>query len=104
MEGPWCRFRREARARGDIDTAVVDSLKALDLKRPIREADIPTTVTCGAGLSSVGPMQQPQDALLARSHAWACAAIRFEGPIPNLLVTGCRQSATETHFAAIRTC
>ena len=24
----------------DIDTAVVDSLKALDLKRPIREADI----------------------------------------------------------------
>src|SRR5262249_54935157 len=27
----------------DIDTGVVDSLKALDLKRPIREADI-----CGA--------------------------------------------------------
>ena len=26
----------------DIDTAVVDSLKALDLKRPIREADIKT--------------------------------------------------------------
>jgi len=25
----------------DIDTAVVDSLKVLDLKRPIREADIP---------------------------------------------------------------
>ena len=24
----------------DIDTEVVDSLKALDLKRPIREADI----------------------------------------------------------------
>jgi hypothetical protein len=24
----------------DIDTAVVDSLKALDLERPIREADI----------------------------------------------------------------
>jgi hypothetical protein len=24
----------------DIDTAVADSLKALDLKRPIREADI----------------------------------------------------------------
>ncbi len=28
----------------DIDTAVVDSLKALDPKRPIREADI-----CGCG-------------------------------------------------------
>jgi hypothetical protein len=26
--------------RRDIDTAVVDSLKALDLKRPIREADM----------------------------------------------------------------
>jgi hypothetical protein len=25
---------------GDIDTVVVDSLKALDPKRPIREADI----------------------------------------------------------------
>ena len=28
----------------DIDTAVVDSLKALDLKRPIREADIASLV------------------------------------------------------------
>jgi hypothetical protein len=27
----------------DIDTAVVDSLKALDPKRPIREADIGAT-------------------------------------------------------------
>ena len=27
---------------GDIDTVVVDSLKALDLERPIREADIST--------------------------------------------------------------
>jgi len=25
---------------GDIDTVVVDSLKALDLERPIREADV----------------------------------------------------------------
>ena len=30
---------------GDIDTVAVDSLKALDLKRPIREADI-RTVCC----------------------------------------------------------
>jgi len=28
---------------GDIDTVVVDSLKALDLERPIREADITRT-------------------------------------------------------------
>src|SRR5208282_5580671 len=46
-KGPWCRFRSEARVReqhrhcmSDIDTAVVDSLKVLDPKRPIREADI----------------------------------------------------------------
>src|SRR5258705_12686533 len=40
MEGPWCRFRREARARERHRHVVVDSLKALDPKRPIREADI----------------------------------------------------------------
>jgi len=30
----------------DIDTAVVDSLKALDPNRPIREADITFTTDC----------------------------------------------------------
>src|ERR1051326_7067174 len=41
MEGPWCRFRREARTReSDIDTATVDTLKTLDPNRPIREGDI----------------------------------------------------------------
>ena len=30
----------------DIDTAVVDSLKVLDLKRPIREADMPNELRC----------------------------------------------------------
>jgi hypothetical protein len=35
--------KRSASPRGDIDTAVADSLKALDLKRPIREADIQPT-------------------------------------------------------------
>ena len=29
---------------GDIDTVVVDSLKALDLEWPIREADIPADI------------------------------------------------------------
>jgi hypothetical protein len=43
MEGPWCRFRREARARERHRHRPVDSLKALDPKRPIREADM-----CGA--------------------------------------------------------
>ena len=42
MEGPWCRFRKEKHEPvSDIDTAVVvDGLKALDPKWPIREADI----------------------------------------------------------------
>src|SRR3954467_14108165 len=34
----------------DIDTAVVDSLKALDPERPIREADMPI----GPGLARIG--------------------------------------------------
>src|SRR4030081_2611165 len=38
IQGPWCRFRREARPASDIDTVVVDSLKALDPEWPIREA------------------------------------------------------------------
>jgi hypothetical protein len=40
MEGPWCRFRREARARERHRHCGVDSLKALDPERPIREADL----------------------------------------------------------------
>src|SRR5262245_35322434 len=35
-----CRFRREARARERHRHRPVDSLKALDPKRPIREADM----------------------------------------------------------------
>src|SRR5215470_6262108 len=41
MEGPWCRFRREARARERHRYCAggeSESLKALDPKRPIREA------------------------------------------------------------------
>jgi hypothetical protein len=40
MEGPWCRFRREARACERPRHRPVDSLKALDPTPPIREADI----------------------------------------------------------------
>src|SRR5512139_110875 len=43
LEGPKCRFRREARARERHRHRPVDSLKALDPNRPIREADM-----CGA--------------------------------------------------------
>jgi len=41
MEGPFGAHSGEKHElAGDIDTAAVDSLKALDPKRPIREADI----------------------------------------------------------------
>ena len=42
MEGPWCHFEEKREPASDIDTAAVDSLKVLDPKRPIREADIET--------------------------------------------------------------
>ena len=40
MEGPGADSEEKQEPAGDIDIAVVDSLKALDLKRPIREADM----------------------------------------------------------------
>ena len=47
----------------DIDTAVADSLKVLDLKRPIREADIAIEIT----EARFGPTG---DMLLIRSAQW----------------------------------
>ena len=35
MEGPECRFPEKREPVGDIDIAVVDSLKVLDPRRPI---------------------------------------------------------------------
>jgi hypothetical protein len=40
MEGPGADSEEKREPASDIDTAVADSLKVLDLKRPIREADI----------------------------------------------------------------
>ena len=40
VEGPGADSEEKHEPASDIDTAVVDSLKALDLERPIREADI----------------------------------------------------------------
>ena len=37
IQGPWCREEKREPV-SDIDIAVADSLKVLDLKRPIREA------------------------------------------------------------------
>ncbi len=40
MEGPGADSEEKHEPVSDIDTVVVDSLKVLDPKRPIREADV----------------------------------------------------------------
>jgi hypothetical protein len=42
MEGPGADSEEKRVLASDLDTVMVDSLKALDLSRPIREADITT--------------------------------------------------------------
>jgi hypothetical protein len=44
VEGPGADSEEKHEPVSDIDTAAADSLKVLDLKRPIREADIERTV------------------------------------------------------------
>jgi hypothetical protein len=57
----------------DIDTAVVDSLKVLDLKWPIREADIDHLADPKLSLANIdhvsGPRTEPQRSPLVRSRA-----------------------------------
>ena len=40
IQGPGADSEEKRKPVSDIDIAVADSLKVLDLKRPIREADI----------------------------------------------------------------
>ena len=47
MEGPGADSEEKHEPASDIDTVVVDSLKALDPKRPIREADMRRTPQSG---------------------------------------------------------
>ena len=42
-KGPGADSEEKHEPAGDIDTAAVDSLKALDPNRPIREADMDTS-------------------------------------------------------------
>ena len=42
MEGPGADSEEKRVLASDLDTVMVDSLKALDPNRPIREADIST--------------------------------------------------------------
>jgi hypothetical protein len=48
MEGPSADSVEKHEPASDVDTVVVDSLKALDPNRPIREAD-----SCGAANSAL---------------------------------------------------
>ena len=48
MEGPGADSEEKRVLASDLDTVMVDSLKALDLDRPIREADISACASCNA--------------------------------------------------------
>ena len=47
-KGPGADSEEKHEPASDIDTALADSLKALDLKRPIREADLVQTSRFGS--------------------------------------------------------
>jgi hypothetical protein len=49
MEGPGADSEEKRVLASDLDTVMVDSLKALDLSRPIREADISAAVLLRCG-------------------------------------------------------
>jgi hypothetical protein len=48
MEGPGADSEEKRVLASDLDTVTVDSLKALDLSRPIREADIGAALRQGS--------------------------------------------------------
>ena len=76
MEGPWCRFREEREPVSDIDTAVVDSLKARPhLKRPIREADIAEGPSCA--ISGLLHRSKHQAGPFPRSVSCTCLSSAF---------------------------
>ena len=67
-EGPGADSEDKHEPVSDIDTAVVDSLKVLDPKRPIREADIPFTSRRGYdGLASEQAGRCQKDYWLGRT-------------------------------------
>jgi hypothetical protein len=61
----WCRFRREACA-SDLDTVMADGLKALDLSRPIREADM---VAVRLGVTKGTPQSKICDIYFQKTRA-----------------------------------
>ena len=57
LEGPCADSEEKHEPASDADAAVVDSLKALDLNRPIREADINGSglLPCKLTLNPISP-------------------------------------------------
>jgi hypothetical protein len=93
IQGPMCRFRREARARERRRHVVVDSLKALDPNRPIREVDSCTaakhclySITSSARASSGGGTSRPSALavvrLMTRLNLVDCKTGRSAGLAP----------------------
>jgi len=60
----------------DINTAVVDSLKVLDPKRPIREATLRVHRSSSVNAVPVGPMQRRMSAIGGKAHI---AALSWSG-------------------------
>ena len=85
MEGPRCRFRREHEPASDID-----SLKALDPDRPIREADI--------GRHS-GPPPSLSCAIFVRNapRGGACQNVGLSLPISHSNVIAVPSLTTDQH-------
>jgi len=75
MEGPGADSEEKRVLASDLDTVMVDSLKALDLIRPIREADIsaaPITF-CAADTAAhppTAPTRSKRQLLRNRKYAW----------------------------------
>ena len=85
-KGPGADSEEKGEPVSNIDIAVADSLKVLDLKRPIREADMLTaSVYFGSG---------PNRRLIRRNKLklFDCLVVRF-------LSQGCRQNGAKYHRA-----
>ena len=75
MEGPWCRFRREARARERHRHRSDGSLKALDPDRPIREADITVLATHMSAFDRKADIGAANEAAGAHCARHQCASV-----------------------------
>ena len=67
MKGPGAESEEKREPVSDIDTEVVDSLKVLDPRRPIREADItPPTIPAGTVENDPEPTSPVEDFCVAK--------------------------------------